>query len=443
MVVMKFGGTSVQDAACLRQVVSIVAAHRGARPLIVVSAVAGVTRQLLRLGEMAAAGHAADVTAAHDDVRGRHLDTLRDLELGDPTYGAVRRALDDLFAALRAIVDKIMRQAAYPPRMQDAVMSFGERLSSTLLVAASAEAGLPAHHVDAATFMITDDRFRSARPHPAEIRRRARTLIVPAVAAGKLVITEGFIGATDRGVATTMGFEASDLSASLLGAAIDAAEVQIWTDVPGMLSAGHAAVQAPLVVPRLTFDEAADLALFGAKVLHPGSIEPARDKGIPVRILQTSNPAGEGTWITDDLEVAVHREAGLGAAGRRETGAPPGVVKAIAVTEDPTDDSFAGVRATLDLEDGNGWDGRAIVCPVGQGIGTAEAVIEQMRCALNGIPATPLRGARLHAVPVAVPQERLAEAVQRLHDALITPPSRARRRPQPRTRGCAQPPGRI
>ncbi|MCH7823653.1 MAG: hypothetical protein IH849_02530 [Acidobacteria bacterium] len=154
--------------------------------------------------------------------------------------------------------------------------------------------------------------------------------------AGSVVVTEGFIGATPAGVPTTMGFEASDLTASLLGAALEATEIQIWTDVPGMLTTGHPAVVDPRIVPRLTFDEAAELALFGAKVLHPDTIAPARERNIPVRILHSSNPDAEGTWITSE---------GSGATG----------AKSIAVTEELLSESGERLSKALGLE-GSGRD---------------------------------------------------------------------------------------
>ena len=407
---MKFGGTSVGDAACIQRAAAIVEQQRdrsaAVGAVVVVSAAAGVTRGLLELGAHAAARRHDAVRVEVDDLQARHHRMRRELGLDDAADGEVRRHLDERFAELDNVIGEVESAADYSPRRQDAVISFGERLSSVLLAAALRRTGLPVQQVAAQQIIVTDARFRAARPDKPAIERRARATVAAAVAAGDVVVTEGFIGSTVAGEVTTMGFEASDLSASLLGAALDAREVQIWTDVPGMLSTGHAAVAEPRLVPRLTFDEAAELALFGAKVLHPETVSPARDKGIPVRILHSRNPAGAGTLIT-------------GISGAAHPAGDARTVKSIAVTEDPQDESFAGVRATLRWEHAAGWQGRAIVCPVGEGIGSSEAIIEAALRALDGIPASLPLGRRPHAIPIAVSREQVADAVARLHEALI------------------------
>jgi len=410
---MKFGGTSVGDAACIQRAAAIVEQRRDssaeAGAVVVVSAASGVTRRLLELGADAAAGRHDAVRAALDDLRTRHHRMGRELGLDDAARDDVRQRLDERFAELDNVLAEVESAADYSPRRQDAVISFGERLSSVLLAAALRRTGLPVQQVAAQRIIVTDAGFRAARPDRPAIERRARATVAPAVTAGDVVVTEGFIGSTVSGEVTTMGFEASDLSASLLGAALDAREVQIWTDVPGMLSTGHEAIAEPLLVPRLTFDEAAELALFGAKVLHPDTVSPVRDKGIPVRILHCRNPAGAGTLITGIT----------GISGDAHPAGDAPRVKSIAVTEDAEDESFAGVRATLRWEHAEGWQGRAIVCPVGEGIGSSEAIIERARRALDGIPASLPLGRRPHAIPIAVSREQVAGAVARLHEALI------------------------
>ena len=413
MIVAKFGGTSVQDAECIQRAVGIVGDRLARRPLVVVSALAGVTRQLLALGRQALAAAAA-ARRELGAIGNRHLAILGELDTtpGERRWGEARSKA--LLAALESRLDGIAGSGVYDGAAQDGVIAFGERLSTTLFGAAARGAGLAADNVDAAEVVVTDDRFRSARPDRGEIDRRAALRLRPLLEAGRVPVVEGFIGATTAGQSTTMGFEASDLTASLLGAALGAEEVQIWTDVPGMLTTGHPAIAAPRRVPRLSFGEARELALFGAKVLHPDTVEPARERGIPVRILHSRDPAGEGTWITA-------RGAAAGAGGAAGAAAAVATVKSIAVTEDLAAATAAAVRAALgDGHVGAAVSGRAVVCLVGEGIGAVrgggEEIAGRIRRALAGMAAEPARaGTSNDRLPLVMPRELVAEAVARLH----------------------------
>ncbi len=400
MIVMKFGGTSVQDAGCLERAASIVAQQADSRPLVVVSAVGHVTRRLLASGKLAAAGAGGAARDELSAIGALHHEILEGLGSG-ASVGDAHDVLERHLADLSAVIDTISAAADYPPRSQDAVISFGELLSTTLFTAATRAAGLTAAPVDAASLIVTDDRFRHARPDRVQIESLARSRITPHLDAGSVVVTEGFIGVTPDGVPTTMGFEASDLTAALLGAALEATEIQIWTDVPGMLTTGHPAVTDPRVVPRLTFDEAAELALFGAKVLHPGTIAPARERNIPVRILHSSNPHAEGTWITS--------------GGSGTTGA-----KSIAVTEELRSESGEGLLKALDLEaPAEAWAGQSVVCLVGKGIGSDDASHAQIGRTLAGIVSSRLSVFRADAIPIMVAIADVSESVTRLHEELI------------------------
>lgn len=429
MRVVKFGGTSVRDAACLGRAAAVVGPRRAGGVVVVVSAAAGVTRRLLYLGHAAAASLSPPVEQELRALGELHGETLAGLDLEPGAAETTGAALRRLFEALRERLAAIAARGACEPADQDAVMAFGERLSSTLMHAALVRHGWPAQRIDARQVVITDARFRQARPDMVAIDARAVRTIAPLLAAGAVVVTEGFIGATPQGVTTTMGFEASDLTAALLGAALAAEEIEIRTDVPGMLTTGHPAVPQPRLVPRLSYDEAAELALFGAKVLHPDTVAPARARGIPLRILDAADPDGAGTWIGEEtgLGDAGARTAPGGTRSSEEEGprsgnartARAGRVRAIAVTENPEDESFAGVRETLRRQHPGGWAGRSVVCPVGAGIGSAATVIDALAAALRGVPgAFPLER-RPHALPVDVPRERAGEVVARLHAALI------------------------
>jgi aspartate kinase len=422
MIVAKFGGTSVQDAACIQRAVGIVGDRLEQRPLVVVSALAGVTRQLLALGRQALA-EAAAARRELGAIGNRHLAILGELDTtpGERRWAEARSKA--LLAALQEQLDEIAGSGVYDGAAQDGVIAFGERLSTTLFGAAARGAGLAADNVDAAEVVVTDDRFRSARPDRGEIGRRAALRLRPLLEAGRVPVVEGFIGATTAGQTTTMGFEASDLTASLLGAALGAAEVQIWTDVPGMLTTGHPAIAAPRRVPRLSFGEARELALFGAKVLHPDTVEPAREHGIPVRILNSRDPAGEGTWITASASgmAAVAASASRAAAVAAGTAVAVASVKSIAVTEDLAAETAAAVRAALgDGRVGAAARGRAVVCLVGEGIGAVpgggEEIVGRIRRALAGMAAEPAAaGTSNDRLPLVMRRELVAEAVARLH----------------------------
>ena len=316
MIIMKFGGTSPQDADCIRRAVHIVAQRRDQRPVVVVSAIGTTTRTLLRVCEVALADGAETAGGQLEELAGHHRAILADLGIEQraqaSAWNAMARYLDDIGQLLQGI--SLLHQLT--PRTEDAIIAHGERFSTLLFAAAARDADLDVAPVDAVTVMITDSRFRMARPDRAELNARARATILPLVEQGRIPLIEGFIGATRNGVPTTLGFEASDYTASLLGAALDASEIQIWTDVGGMLTSGDSRVENVMSIRQLSFDEAAELSFFGAKVLHPSTIEPAVEKNIRIRILHSRYPDGCGTTI-----FAAPESAGV-------------AVKSIAVKED-------------------------------------------------------------------------------------------------------------
>jgi aspartate kinase len=293
-VVMKFGGSSVVDAAAIDRVTSIVTRERarGSTPVVVVSALGGVTDALLALAEGARTGKAEGV----DALSARHLGEAATLgAMGDPSLAAsIEGHFDDLRAALRAIE----RGRRVDPAESDLVASVGELVSSRIVAAALSARGLPAVWVDAREVIVTDDRHTCALPLLDETRNAAGPAISPLVAAGRIPVLGGFVGRTAAGATTTLGRGGSDYSASLVGGAIDASEIQIWTDVDGMLTADPRIVPGTEVVRQLSYAEAAELAYFGAKVLHPSTIFPAVSRNIPVRILNSRRPDAGGTLIS-------------------------------------------------------------------------------------------------------------------------------------------------
>ena len=303
MIVLKFGGTSVGDAEAIRRAAGIVGSRRDRAPIVVVSAMAGVTNELLALAEQSARGQLIGAIRAVEGIRDRHLHEAEALLGGSDTPECV-----EVCAELSALIDELAHLTEAlntlgdaTPRSLDAIAAFGEQLSSLLVVAAFRRCGVPAQHVDARTVMITDDNFTRAEPQPEALAEAARRLLIPAVRAGHVPVMGGFIGATaTRAITTTLGRGGSDYSATLVGAALQAEAIEIWTDVDGMLTADPRVVADARLLDRVGFDEASELASFGAKVLHPMTIYPAVRLGIPVVVLNARRPEGTGTLITFD-----------------------------------------------------------------------------------------------------------------------------------------------
>jgi len=294
--VMKFGGTSVADEGALRRLVEHVAAARrkGAAPVVVVSALAGVTNELLRAASMAAEGDAAaePILAA---LRRRHLELT--VLVAGALRDSVARAVDEQFDELSAVIRAIVTLKDASPRAMDAIAAAGELLSSRIVHAALTAAGVPAAWADPRRLVITNEDYTQAAPLFDHIAEAIPRELGPVLAAGGVPVTAGYVGATREGVTTTLGRGGSDYSAAIVGAALHASEIQIWTDVDGMLTADPRIVAAPRVVPVLSFGEASELAYFGAKVLHPSTIVPAVSRNIPVRILNSRRAAAPGTLI--------------------------------------------------------------------------------------------------------------------------------------------------
>ncbi len=299
-IVMKFGGTSVADADAIARVVGIVKAARsssGLPPVVIVSAMSGVTDRLIELTEGAERRRDAHVLNGVADLSRRHFEALERLlppEAARDALTEIGAYLDDLRALLKAT--GILRAAS--PSAHDAIVCTGELMNSRILAAALEHAGVATSWVDARRAIVTDGAHMGAAPLAEETRQAVAREIVPRVAEGRVPVLGGFVGATVQGVTTTLGRGGSDYSAAIVGAALDAREIQIWTDVDGMLTADPRVVAAPRVVPHLSFGEASELAYFGAKVLHPSTILPAVAKDIPVRILNSRRTEGSGTMIS-------------------------------------------------------------------------------------------------------------------------------------------------
>ncbi len=291
-VVMKFGGTSVEDAAAIVRTAAIVEGRRrrGPQPIVVVSAMAKVTDQLLLAAATAARGDRAGALAITARLRGRHQLTASELHT-DPSW------LDPEFEALDEVLRGLAAVGELTPRISDMIVSNGERLSSRMIGEYFALCGLDGLHVDARTCIVTDNQHTRAVPDDAMIEQRLRVHVLPHAEAGRTVVLGGFIGSTEKGVTTTLGRGGSDYTGALVGGAVHAEAIEIWTDVDGIMTTDPRVVPDALRVRSISFEEAAELAYFGAKVLHPATILPAVKKNIPVLVLNSRNPDNEGTRI--------------------------------------------------------------------------------------------------------------------------------------------------
>ncbi|PYR19539.1 MAG: lysine-sensitive aspartokinase 3 [Acidobacteria bacterium] len=299
---MKFGGTSVADPDAIIRLVGIVGhqlrATPSAPPVVVVSALAGVTDTLVATAQLAEDGAAERAASELRALVERHVAVATAVTSESRTrlLADLRRELEELSGLIHALA--VLREVS--PRSRDAVLAVGELASSRIVAAAIADRGIPSDWIDARTVLVTDAEHTIAAPDMIETCERARGRVAPVLAAGKVAVLGGFIGATASGITSTLGRGGSDYSAAIFGACLDAAEIQIWTDVDGLLTADPRIVPQPRVVPRISFAEASELAYFGAKVLHPSTILPAVGKNIPVRILNSRRPENPGTRITAD-----------------------------------------------------------------------------------------------------------------------------------------------
>ncbi len=295
MIVMKFGGTSVESATAIERVASIVRARLDRRPLVVVSAMGKTTNRLLAAADKAAAGNLADALRDAEDLLAYHRREAGALVPAE-SRPQMEALLEEHFEQLEATLERISAAGQVTPALWDETASYGERLSSALIALVFPAFGIPAVHVDARTVLVTDSRHTQALPLYSRTYARFKEKVAPLLAE-KVAVMGGFIGASASGETTTLGRGGSDFSAAIAGAGIGAEEIQIWTDVDGMLTCDPRVLPGGRLVKRISFAEAAELAYFGAKVLHPATVQPAIEKGIPVRILNSRRPEVAGTLI--------------------------------------------------------------------------------------------------------------------------------------------------
>jgi aspartate kinase len=445
---MKFGGTSVEDAPALSRAAEIVGARRSLRPVVVVSAMSRVTDALLAAVRAAGRGDADGAMRSLEPHFTRHLDAAQSLVSAEEVEGFAS-FVSQSREEIAALLGETASRSRPPALLQDAVVSFGELLSSTLFSATLRAQGLDSETVDARRCVLTDDEFTCATPLQEETDRRTRDALPPLVARGAIPVLGGFIGATHEGETTTLGRGGSDYSAALFGAALDASEIQIWTDVTGVLTADPRVVRAARTVPRMSYAEAAELAYFGAKVLHPKTILPAVVRGIPVRICNSRRPDAEDTVIYFETEMsprtvkAIAHKTGvsivhvtsarmLGAFGflrtlfevfdRHRTIVDVVTTSEVSVSMSVEDASaieeiIADLRpiAAVHVE-----PRRAIICVVGEGLRWTPGVAGRIFSTISDINVLLIsQGASNINLTFVVEEERAAEAVRRLHAAFF------------------------
>ncbi len=451
MIVMKFGGTSVEDSKAIERATQIVRSRLAERPVVVVSAMAGVTDQLLAMARAAGSGDCNNALELSRAVRERHYVAASEL-LGTATFGQIHSELETEADSLDELLRGIAAVGELTPRTMDNVMSHGERLSSRLVAWAFSSLDIPSVLVDARECIVTDNSYTKAIPQIDVTNDAVRSRVRPLLGRDKVPVLAGFIGATRDGITTTIGRGGSDFSAAILGAAIDAERIEIWTDVDGMKTTDPNLCPDALRVKTIGFEEAAELAYFGAKVLHPSTLLPAVQKNIPVHVLNSRNPASEGTRITARSPhcrntfkaiaakkrvtiVDIIATRMLGAHGYLRTifeifdrhRCPVDVVSTSEVSVSVTVDSneaIPAIAAELDTIADVKYGGRkAIVCLVGETLRDTPGVAARVFTAIKDINVQMIsQGASEINITFVVDENDVPEAVRRLHAEFFSDP---------------------
>lgn len=445
--IMKFGGTSLEDADAFVRVGRIVREQEGkgpTHPVVIASAMSRVTDALLESISRAAE---EDVNAAlhllHEHFT-RHINVARACLTGE-NRDAIEMVIESARQEITELLQAVAARSMPLPALQDVIVSYGERLSANLLAAVLREAGLPAQYVDARRCIMTTAEHGRAEPLPEETERRTRALIGAVLKASQIPVLGGFIGASADGMTTTLGRGGSDYTAALVGSALSAREIQIWTDVSGVLTADPHLIKSARTIPRMTYAEAAELAYFGAKVLHPKTIQPAVEQHIPVRICNSRAPQEAGTLVSSEGEMsprtvkAITHKTGVNIiqiTSARMLGAH-GFMHAIfdifnrhRVVVDVV--TTSEVSVSLSLDDARALPAvtselkqlgavqvqqhRAIICVVGEGLRGTPGIAARIFNCLTDINISLIsQGASSINLTFVVNEEHVHEAVSRLH----------------------------
>jgi aspartate kinase len=444
VIVMKFGGTSVESREAIERIAGIVGDRLTKHPVVVVSAMGKTTNKLLEIARVAAEGR-YDALSMLGALRDFHLDEVGKLQIED-SLNKHPFGISATFKELRNFVEAIIVMRELTPRALDAVSAYGERLSSIIVSTAFKSLGIEAVHFDTRCYIKTDARHTQATPLFEQSYELLRQALLPALAHNAVPVMGGFIASTLDGVTTTLGRGGSDYTAAIVGAGIGADEIQIWTDVDGMLTADPTILPGGRRVETCSFAEAAELAYFGAKVLHPATVLPAIEKNIPVRILNSRRPEVEGTLIVAEAppsanpirSIACKRNITLVNIVSTRMLMAHGFLRRIFEIfdryETPVDmlaTSEVSVSVTIDntraldavrkelesFAEVSVEQGQAIVCMVGDNIRHTPGVSARIFRALNDINIRMIsQGASLLNISVVVAAADLRRAVESLHE---------------------------
>jgi aspartate kinase len=455
MVVMKFGGTSVADRGAIERLIAIVRAERQVAvqpestdwrgPIVVVSALGGATDRLLGIAAEAGAG---DIEGARENTRAllaRHID-VAGVITNDEERADVVKFLEQEFGGLERIVGALGVLREVSPRWMDAIAAVGELCSSRIVAAALTSHGLAASFVDARQAMVTGDEHMAAPPLFPETKAAMSRVIEPILTTRRVPVLGGFVGANRGGITTTLGRGGSDYSAAIAGACLGASEIQIWTDVDGMLTADPRIVEGTQVVPHISFAEASELAYFGAKVLHPATIQPAVADNIPVKILNSRRPLdAKGTLITRDRPAsdrpltAVASKKGVTVVDVTSTRMLMAhgflshifeVFEEFRTSVDVVTTSEVSVSVTIDdrrslphiieklkeVGEVTREDDMAIVCAVGEGLQNDPTFVSELLHAMGDVPIRMVsQAASRRNITLVIREADLAAALARVH----------------------------
>lgn len=451
MIVMKFGGTSVEHARAMQTLIEIVRREKDRKPVVVLSAIAGATNTLLAAAQHAVKGNLEEVNRNLNDLLERHVLILENLISTRSTIQELILETRRRFDGLRNLCQGIAILGELTNRSLDAIASVGEQLSTLIVDRAMQEQGLPSELVDARSVMVTDDRYGRATPLFPQIEEKAQHLLEPKIASGKIIVTQGFIGSTVNGVTTTLGRGGSDYTAAILGAVLGAQEIQIWTDVDGVLTADPRIVSSASKLKVISFREASELAYFGAKVLHPSTILPAVTKNIPVIVLNSQRPGASGTRIvanppkSNAAVKSIASKKGITVINIQSTrmlmayGFLESIFSVFSRHTTPVDlvaTSEVAVSLTIDnpsrleeivreleqFAEVSVLSSKAILCIVGEQMHSTVGIADRIFRALGDVNVTMIsQGASEINMSLVIDEGHVSQAVQRLHNEFFEP----------------------
>ncbi len=445
---MKFGGTSVGDVAAFERVYHIVSTQIARHPVVVVSAMTKVTDALLTAFEIAKKGDFAEAIATLEPHFDRHVEVSRQF-IPDGQPNAFNGELEFARGELADLLIRVSRRSLPLSMLKDAIVSYGEQLSSRLLAEVMKAKGINARQVDSRRLIVTDDEYGAAQPLIDETNELVKLELEPLIAAGEVPIMGGFIAANRGGETTTLGRGGSDYSAALIAAALNASELQIWTDVTGVMTCDPRICDSARTIPVLSYEEAAELAYFGAKVLHPKTIKPAVDNSIPVRVCNTFEPDEIGTMVLSDSAEAPNKIKSIAhkknitilrISSARMLGSYGFMSAVFQVFErfrtviDVISTSEVSIALTLDntaeidkivtelerLGDVEVDPGYAVICVVGEGLRASTGLASTVFSTINDVNVALIsHGASSVNLTFVVKEEFVADVIKRLHKELF------------------------